>query len=380
MKRSPPNSTKALTGKRLKLSIIIPSPPAAGSALPVGMQKMLVEGRDSKVVIENLREIKPPGIDFQILAVKGKWLPTQRNLAIKKAHGDFIFLFDDDIIIPRGSIEAALKTFGAHADEGASTIQVVGGPNITPPHDSFLQHCFGFAHASFFTGAGTAVRYYPAKNIRQVTENQLITCNLAFRAEVLKRNLFDPEICPNEENDLLGRIREEGRSRSGAGGPLAYNKNFFVYHHRRDKLKKYLHQIFKWGEGRTLHSIKRPQHFSAVFLVPVAFLFYLISLVWPGSTWLSLVGTSTFLPQNSWPLASLWYLAPLWLYLLLDLIFSLQVVFAYHKPAAVFVMPWLFPFTHISYALGTLYGLKHFFIKPGRHPAESDHQLTEINL
>lgn len=291
-----------------KISTIIPSAPY----------------RSPQAVIENLQQIRPANLEFEILVIKGTWPPLQRNLGIDKATGDYIFFFDDDIIIPAGSIENALKTFDQNPK-----IQAVGGPNLTPKANSFIQHCIGQALSSFFTGLDTCVRYYQAKPPGKVNENHLITCNLAFRKNIIKENLFNPELYENEENELLGRILRKGNQ-------LAYNPEFYIYHHRRKNIFLYLKQIFNWGKGRTLHSFKQPKHFSFVFFVPAIFLLYLIDLVFYHPTW---------------------YIYPLFLYTLINLFFSIKICLEQKKITFFFVMPWLFLLTHLSYACGTIYGL-----------------------
>lgn len=256
--------------------------------------------------------------------VKGTWPPIQRNLGIKKATGGFIFLFDDDIEITAGIIEKVLAKF-----ERNPGISVIGGPNLTPPGNDFLQHCFGFAHGSWFTAGKTSARYSPAKENLIAGEDNLISCNLAFRAEILKENPFDPSVFPNEENDLLGRM-------SSKGVRMMYTPDFFVYHHRRKSFAAYLRQIFNWGKGRMKRTVSKPESFSPMFFVPLAFLVYLVSL--------------PFYPV-------FWFLLPLGLYLLLDIWFSAEAALKGKHPGYIPVMLLIFPLTHIFYALGLVWGL-----------------------
>ena len=317
--------------KPAKISIVIPSAP----------------DREFTPILENLKKIQPHGIAMEIFIIKGTWPPLQRNLAIKQASGEYIFLFDDDVIVPDGGIQQVLKTFAQNP-----AIQVIGGPNITPPGNSFIQHCFGFAHASYFIGLETAVRYYPAKKPPRVDENHLISCNLAFRSTVLKHHLFDPEIFPNEENELLGRILKSGNL-------LSYNPDFIVHHHRRKNIRAYIGQIFNWGKGRTIHSFKRIKHFKPLFFVPAFFLFYLISLIW-------------FHPR--------WYCLPLIIYGLVDVLFSFNVAIEGKKWRYFGVMVWLFPLTHITYALGLLFGFTQLGTQQQKLPEEKSFQLIKIEV
>lgn len=279
--------------------------------------------RDAEEILVNLKKIAPKNKHIEVLIIKGTWPPLQRNVGIKQAQGKYIFFFDDDIIIPEGCIQQALQTF-----EENSHIAVVGGPNLTPPGNTFLQHCFGEAHASLFTGLHTSVRYRKVQNLQNVNENHLITCNLAFKADILKANPFGTEIYANEENELLGRIVRKGHK-------LAYNPEFFVYHHRRPTIGKYLKQIVAWGAGRTMHTLKTPAHLDMTFFVPLAFLFYLVSLI-------------IFRP--------IWYFAPLLLYTFLSIFFAIQISICNKNLLYLIAMPWIFLATHLSYAVGLLLG------------------------
>jgi len=317
--------------EKRKISILIPSAP----------------DRSVDDVLDNLKKIKPYNTDLEIFVIKGNWLPVQRNMGIKAATGDYIIFFDDDIVIPKGVIEEAIETFENNPD-----VQVVGGPNVTPPENDYIQHCFGFAHASPFVGLQTAARYRPTKGIKKVTEKHLITCNLAFRAKTLKENLFDPVICPNEENDLLARLTQKGYL-------LAYNPDFFIYHHRRKTLKAYMKQIYNWGRGRTLHSIKSPSHFDLSFFVPLFFLFYIISLI--------------FIHEP-------WYFLPLVLYIFLDTVFAIQTALEAKKPSAFWMMMFLFPLTHLTYAIGLLIGVSVVWQEAKRIPEEKEFLLIKVEL
>ncbi len=315
----------------MKISIVIASAP----------------DRSTDEILSSLKQIQPKNIEFEILIVKGTHLSVQRNMGIEKATGEYIFLFDDDVIIPDGIIQKVIAIF-----ESEPKIDVIGGPNLTPPTDNFLQHCFGYAHANYFTGLNTSARYYPA-NIQEADENLLIGCNLAFRSEIIKNNLFDPEMDCNDENEVLNRIIQKG-------GNLRYSKDFFVYHHRRKTVSAYIKQIFRWGIGRTMHFFKHTKNVSPIFLVPLVFVLYLISL-------------SVYNPG--------WYLLPALLYIILALSFALQIAIYYKSPFSVFIMPWLFLITHISYGCGLFWGIiLKIYQKPRPISERKNFKLTTLSF
>ncbi len=153
----------------------------------------------------------------------------------------------------------------------------------------------------------------------------------------------------NEENEWLGRVkRHEGK--------LLYDPKFIVHHHRRATIKKFFRQIFNWGHGRGEHIIIEPKNFKAIFLVPMTFVFYLISLIF-------------FRP--------LWYLAPLGLYILLNIFFTIQIAVKHKNFKSIFVSPWLIFAIHVLYGIGIPLGLTRRSIKP-RHVPHYDPQKFQI--
>ncbi len=313
-----------------KISIIIPSAPE----------------RRATGILSNLIDVKPAKCAFEIFIIKGTWPPLQRNIGIQKAAGEYIFFFDDDVIIPKGSMEKALETFQKNP-----RTQAVGGPNLTPKNSSFMQQCFGHMHASPFAGFKTVTRYRISKNLKKVNENNLTTCNLAFRTKILKENHFRTDFYANEENELLGRILRKGNL-------LAYNPDFIVYHERRKNIWQYIKQIFKWGEGRTQHFLKRPAHFKPVFFIPLLFLFYLLGIPW---------------------LHSRLYFMPFFLYIFLALLFTARIAWTEKKMAYFMALPWLFFITHATYAAGTLSGFATVFIRK-KLPDEKDFHVIKIDI
>lgn len=318
-------------------------PVQTGSNQAAGKEKISVvicslPDRSVDFTIQNLKEIRPKNVTMEIIIVKGKWLPIQRNIGAEHSTGHYIFYFDDDLIIPKGSIESALATF-----KNNPQISALGGPNVTPPKNTFLQHCFGYALASWFVGFNTATRYWPSSKIKNVTESNLTGCNMAFTKSTLDHTRFDPHLMPNEENNLLEKLRLNGKK-------LAYDAGFIVYHHRRPTLKKYIRQIYSWGKGRTDHILREPDHFRIQYYVPVLFALYLLSLLFCHHVY---------------------YLLPLFLYLILIIAFSLQTTFRAKNIAYIFVMPFIFTITHLAYAAGLIAGFFTMSHPPQLPPKES---------
>jgi len=292
----------------------VPKPPLISVVVPVA------PGGSIKMLTDSLKKANYPKDRIEVIVAEGKKPAYQRNLASKKAKGDYIFFFDDDVAVEKNAIRELLKGFKSGAE-------LVGGPNLTPSADSLIQKAHGRAMASFFGAAKMKTRYVSEGDMREAGETDLILCNLAVTKKAfLKEGGFKEDLYPNEENYLFNQMRAHGKK-------LIYNPRAVVYHSRRDSIGKMARQVFHYGGGRREQTFMQPSSFSPMFLVPSAFFLYLVSL-------------ALYQP--------LWYFWPLRLYIIADLVFSLWN--SRRDPMYFFILPWMFPLIHISYGAGFLFG------------------------
>jgi cellulose synthase/poly-beta-1,6-N-acetylglucosamine synthase-like glycosyltransferase len=291
-------------------------------------------GYSYDMVLNSIKKVDYPLDKIEVITVEGRQPAHQRNEAVKIAEGEYVFYFDDDVVIAPDIIKKAIQHFED------TSVAAVGGPNLTLPADSFLQQCFGHVMASFFGTAQMSSRYKCNGKVRDATEKELILCNLAGRTEVFRKNLFDERLWPNEENELFNRLRNQKYR-------LIYNPECIVYHSRRPTVRKFCKQNFGYGRGRVEMTIIQPWSMEPVFLVPLLFTLYLFSL--PVLTW--------FLHKP----ALFIYLTPIIFYAALDAVVSALISLRIRSILAIPLLPVLFPLTHISYGSGMIYGfMKHF--------------------
>ena len=73
-----------------------------------------------------------------------------------------------------------------------------GGPDLTPPDNSRIQHLFGYAMSSYFAHWKMRARYCPAGRQRVSDEKELLLSNMAIRKDVfLKLSCFNEKLYPN---------------------------------------------------------------------------------------------------------------------------------------------------------------------------------------
>lgn len=290
-----------------EISVIIPVPP----------------GEQADLALNSLKSVEYPMENIEILVVEGRQPSRQRNQAARQAKGDIIFFLDSDSIVNKNLFQQAIKEYD---DSGVAG---VGGPSLTPESDSYLQKAFGLILGSWFGCFSTRCRFAPIGEIREGTEQNFILCNFSIKRDVfVKEGGFNEELYPNEENEFVNRLRAKGYC-------LMYHPRAMVYKSMRPTLAKFAKQIFSYGRGRMEHSLISPFTANLVYLIPLVFCLYLLTLF--------------FLRGNV-------FMIPFYLYLGLNLGSSAVIGFSNRKGSLFVVLPFIFFIEHLSYGLGLIWG------------------------
>lgn len=206
---------------------------------------------------------------FEVLVAYGAQPSVQRNLAAREAGGELLYFLDDDSRVQPGFLERA----AAHFSE--ERVAAVGGPSLTPETDSALQRAIGLAFTSPVGGGGVRNRYRKSGEARYSSDSELILCNLSFRREIfLTHEGLDERLYPNEENELMDRLQQEGYL-------LVHDPELGVFRSQRRNYRAYVRQMYGYGRGRgeqTLISGK----LKPITLAPSLFLIYALLLPFLG--------------------------------------------------------------------------------------------------
>ncbi|MBI4651845.1 glycosyltransferase [Candidatus Desantisbacteria bacterium] len=282
--------------------------------------------KDGKIdaIINSLNKINYPGEKVEIIVSYGNQPSAQRNRAVDVALGDIVYFFDNDSEAAPEIFNVVKKHFNDPKTAG------VGGPNLTPFGDTFLQHCFGMGLASKFANGKVSARYYKAGEMRESNEAELILCNLCMKRDVyLKAGGLNEKIYPNEENELMNRLLESGYK-------LIYDPEAFIYRSRRKNFKAVIKQHLNYGRGRMEQTLIEGFNLSNIsFFIPLFFLFYILSLPF---------------------LFNIFYYLPLGIYLMFAFGSSLGWTVETKKFPVFFLMPFIYLVMHISYAFGLIWG------------------------
>jgi succinoglycan biosynthesis protein ExoA len=302
--------------------------PFVSIIIPIG------PGRSYSTVLNSIHLLDYPLDKIELIVAEGKQPARQRNEAIKVAKGSILFFFDDDVVINPDIIKRMLQFYNNPA------ITMVGGPNLTPETDSFLQKCFGYCMSSFFATAQMSSRYKSTGQERPGTEKNLICCNVSGRAAIMRDNLFNETLWPCEENELFNRLQQKGHT-------FIFDPHAIVYHSRRPSIRKFARQNFGYGRGRVEQILIQPSTFGPLFLAPPLFALYSLSLL-----------IAPLIPPNQGRYM-IFYSIPMMAYLMITLLLSIGTAISEKKAKVVLVLPFIFFLVHIPYGMGMIYGLFH---------------------
>jgi cellulose synthase/poly-beta-1,6-N-acetylglucosamine synthase-like glycosyltransferase len=209
----------------------------------------------------------------EMIFIEGRNPSYQRNEGVKQASGDIIYFIDDDSIVPEGLTAKAAEIF---ASDGK--IAVLGGPELNAKSDTLIQRVFGGVFASMWAAGKSNARYAQKGARRESNEKELILCNMFIRREAFEEfGGFNEQLYPNEENELLSRMKE-------AGYKIVYDPELFIYRPKRKDLPAFIKQCFNYGRGRAEQSTVRFSNEDIINFVPAFFLMFLLSEIFLGST------------------------------------------------------------------------------------------------
>ena len=210
------------------------------------------------------RDLDYPPDRLEIIVARGKQPSVQRNTAVRKARGEFIYFLDDDSIADSQNLKRAIERF---ADDD---VQMVGGPNLCPLDAPQIEKEFATVMANSLAFGPSRARYAPIGTLRESSEKELILCNLiARRSAFLEAGGFDEALYPNEENALMDEL-------SKRGGKLLYDPEFVAERRPRPDMPSFSKMLKNYGRGRAEQFRLHPTSGSILNLAPPALVVYSI--------------------------------------------------------------------------------------------------------
>lgn len=175
-----------------------------------------------------------------------------RNYGAERAKGEYLLIWDSDILIPQGYFEA-IETFLQ-----TNPVDAFGGPDRA--HESFtdVQKAINYSMTSFFTTGGIRGgkkkldKFFPR------------SFNMGIRREVYTQLGGFRAMRFGEDVDFSYRIVETGYK-------TALIPDAFVYHKRRTDFRKFFRQVHNSGIARINLSILHPGTLKLVHTLPALF-------------------------------------------------------------------------------------------------------------
>ncbi len=276
-------------------------------------------------VINSIKKLNYPKSKYEVIVVKSNNASRNRNEGVMKSKGEFIVFLDDDATIQRNYLKNVEEFFDKHGE-----IDVVGGPQLSPLNETGFGRISGYVLASKFGSWKISQRYSLKSENLNANELMLTSANLICNKKVTSKIKFDEKLFPGEEVKFI----EEAKRLNFR---IAYSPEIIVYHRRRNNLFKFIKQIFGYGKTRPFAKPFLENINQISFFIPSFFIIYVLSIYF-------------------WVRMSSLFWIPLFTYFVLSLSFSVYESLKNKHLLAMFFLPFMFLFLHLSYGLGIIWG------------------------
>jgi GT2 family glycosyltransferase len=179
---------------------------------------------------------------IRLINQDNKGLSEARNVGIRAATGEIVAFTDADCMADPDWLTHLVARFQS------SEFAAVGGPNLTPPDDSFVASCVAVS-----PGAPTHVL------LDDEVAEHIPGCNMAFRRDALEAiDGFDPIFrAAGDDVDLCWRLQNKGYK-------IGFSAGAVVWHFRRNTIRDYVKQQRGYGKAETLLFFKHPSRFNVL--------------------------------------------------------------------------------------------------------------------
>ena len=227
---------------------------------PDAFEIIVVDGLSHDGTAERVREVQPLFRHLHLLFNSSKLSSSARNIGIRYARGQYIVVVDGHCSIHDrqylANLVSAFEESGADCLGRPQPLHVEGATDfqeaVALARESWLGHNPDSSNFS------DRPRFVPADNVA-----------VAYKREVFaKVGLFDEKFDACEDVEFNTRVRQ-------AGFTCFFTPAIRVDYQPRGTLSGLMHQMFRYGIGRSLLGRKHPFSITLPSLVPVLWLLWL---------------------------------------------------------------------------------------------------------
>jgi len=295
----------------------------------------VVDGISSDGTYELLKKIQKE-YKFKLLKNPKINAAAGRNIGIENSKGLYVAFIDGDAIASKDWLSQIKKVFEKNDVAG------VGGPDMLPEDSSDKARRIGQIMTSPLARGG---RLNPSTQHSLSDEEKYVdhipTCNLCLKREIFSKvGMFDEGFVKGQDLELNYRIVNSGYK-------LLYSPKIKVVHHRKNHIRDFTRQIYKWAKAKVAIIKKHGLHglASHIYLWPVYFLIgFLMSII-------------IFFLFNIMKLYVFLFLIAIIFYITVILFESGQLSRKYNDKKLFFYATFLLPIVHLSYSFGIIVAL-----------------------
>lgn len=291
------------------------------------LEILFVDGMstDNTRTIVSEYEIKFPFI--HLLDNSNKVVPYAMNIGIKSAKGDIIIRLDARTEYPTDYLSKLI-----YYHDNLKNAENVGGVCLTLPCNESSKACAIAQVLSNFFGIGNSYFRTGAKDIMKV---DTVPFGCFNRSLFDKIGLYDLELIRNQDDELNGRIIENG-------GNIYLIPSIQIKYYARDRISKVRKMYYQYGLYKPLVNkrLKKPATLRQFFP-----LLFVLGLIFGGI--LSLFSSVIMII----------YLVIILLYLMICLFIGMKKAIQFKRFSLWLLMPYVFLNVHLSYGWGYLVGL-----------------------
>jgi glycosyltransferase involved in cell wall biosynthesis len=292
---------------------------------------LIVDGLSTDGSLRLLKEIVEKNVNVLLIENPGKIFPVAVNLGISRAKGDYIFIAGAHAIYPSNYISECIKySLKYDADNIGGIIETV------PLKDNFLGRLittvlsspFGVGNSKFRTGSTEIIE----------TDTVFGGC---YKSNVFsKYGMFNENLVSTSDYEFNRRIKK-------AGARILLVPEVNATYYTRSNLAGFLKNNIRNGFW-AIYPILFTDHFPVSFrhLVPLIFTLSLIATICLGLI------SEYFIYL---------FFTIIILYLIVSLFYSVKA--AKDKVGSVFALPVLFISLHLTYGIGSLWGVINVIYK-----------------